>query len=393
MSDRDPSLDSEESAQEVLDSTTTVSDSYETDLPGNQAGCTRLPSDLSSDGGSPVGGSNLDHLDHRDNINTNRPSVIHSPSPPRSPLYKAWSLTIFNPTDQQYEVLRTWNEMCDELVVCREIAPTTGSLHLHVYVAFPQRKRMEAVKKLIGQDVHCKFVKAGCTRSAILYVHKESSEILYDKTVERTQQGHIILDTMGMLRDGKSDNEVIVAQPSLAYRPGTVSYLKRLASEEIALERFKAGFKPQVLWFWGETGTGKSRTACGLDEAEKICLIGRARKNGTPWFNAYDPVVHDTVIFDDFRWDWFEFDELLRLLDYTRKHMVEVKGSSVYWIPKRIIITTCKDIRETFTSRGGWVEENIAQLVRRVDESWQFVKFNDDYTVYKVHPITGKEIE
>lgn len=62
-------------------------------------------------------------------------------------------------------------------------------------------------------------------------------------------------------------------------------------------------------------------------------------------------MVHDTVIFDDFRWDWFEFDELLRLLDFSRIHQVEVKGGSVYWIPKTIIITTCKNIRDTFTSR------------------------------------------
>lgn len=93
---------------------------------------------------------------------------------------------------------------------------------------------MEGIKKLIGQDVHCSFVSASGIKDAILYIHKHDSEILYDKTLKRTEQGHIVLDTLKAMREGKSEREVIEMQPSLAYRPGTVAYLQRLASEDIA---------------------------------------------------------------------------------------------------------------------------------------------------------------
>lgn len=120
-----------------------------------------------------------------------------------------------------------------------------------------------------------------------------------------------------------------------------------------------------------------------MDSPEKIYIMGRSRRNGTPWFNSYNPLVHDTVIFDDFRYDWFEFDELLRLLDFSRMHEVEVKGGFVYWIPKRIIITTCKNVEETFTSRTGYVEEHLDQLARRVDEVREYIAFGQEFIVHK----------
>lgn len=383
------SIDGVASIEEVQDTTTDTVSALNSvsieaeDVQSPQAGCARLPSDLEGDLNQDR--SSNRSIGPRDNVNANTSrGPLSDPTEPKGqgPRVKAWMLRIANPTDQQLEVLRTWNDTCEELVACRETSPDTKLDHLHVYVMFTTKKRMTAVKKLIG-NVHCEPVKMGYRSEAINYCHKHDSVILYDKYQQRTQQGHIVLDTLAMMREGTSERDIITAQPSLAYRPGTVAYLKRLASEEIALERFKQGFKPEVYWFFGETGTGKSRSACEMDAPEKICVIGRARKNGTPWFNAYDPLVHDTIVFDDFRWDWFEFDELLRLLDYTRKHMVEIKGSSVYWIPRRIIITTCKNVEDTFTSRAGYVEEHIDQLVRRVDEVREYIAFGQDYIVHK----------
>lgn len=129
-----------------------------------------------------------------------------------------------------------------------------------------------------------------------------------------------MIDTMKMMREGKAEEEIVEAQPSLAYRPGSVAYMKKLVSKQEAVRRMKEGFKPRILWFWGETGSGKSRTACEMSDPEKVFILGRNKKDGTPWFDGYEPMIDETVIFDDFRWDWFPFDELLRLLDFQRKH-------------------------------------------------------------------------
>lgn len=90
-----------------------------------------------------------------------------------------------------------------------------------------------------------------------------------------------------------------------------------MASEEEALRRYEDGFKPEVLWFFGETGTGKTRSAKEMCDPKHTYVVARNRKGNTPWFNGYNPIIHENVIFDDFRWDWFDFDTLLRLLDYS----------------------------------------------------------------------------
>lgn len=65
-------------------------------------------------------------------------------------------------------------------MVCRETAPETGTLHLHVYVMFTCKKEMTAVKKIIG-NVHCEPVRMNKRNAMIEYCHKHDSEILYDK--------------------------------------------------------------------------------------------------------------------------------------------------------------------------------------------------------------------
>lgn len=75
---------------------------------------------------------------------------------------------------------------------------------------FASKKRMTAIKKLIG-NVHCEPVRMSKRKDMIQYCHKHDSEILYDKTQERTNHGHIILDTLGMMREGRTMREVIEA--------------------------------------------------------------------------------------------------------------------------------------------------------------------------------------
>lgn len=113
--------------------------------------------------------------------------------------------------------------------------------------------------------------------------------------------------------------------------------------------------KPEVYWYFGKSGTGKTKQA-----HEQCSSRPWVSKGNLDWFDGYDG--HEDVILDDFRPDHVPFSTLLRLLD-RYEFSVPIKGGFRQWKPKRIFITTPKSITETYI----YANEEIRQLSRRVD--------------------------
>lgn len=122
-----------------------------------------------------------------------------------------------------------------------------------------------------------------------------------------------------------------------------------------ALASGRRSQKTRVLWFYGPTGTGKSRVA------DAIAPDAYWKPGGTKWWCGYQPP--QPVIIDDYRRDLCTFHELLRLLD-RYPMSVEFKGGSVQFNSSLVIITTPKDPRGTWEGR---TEEDLAQLFRRIE--------------------------
>jgi hypothetical protein len=132
----------------------------------------------------------------------------------------------------------------------------------------------------------------------------------------------------------------------------------------------KREWKTEVLWYYGPTGTGKSRKAFEITDDPYVHNMSSGK-----WFDGYEGQAD--VIFDDMRKDTFKFHELLRLFDrYQMK--VEVKGSSVNWCPKRIIVTTCFRPEQMYETR-----EDLQQLMRRIERVEHFPA--------SVNDVLGKE--
>lgn len=140
----------------------------------------------------------------------------------------------------------------------------------------------------------------------------------------------------------------------------TTSY-QSVRMAEVILKYHEVGrdWKPKVMWFWGATGTGKTKKAAEILGADYYTCLSTGK-----WFEGYD--AHENVLIDDMRKDFMKFHELLRLLDrYPMR--VECKGGSRQFLAKQIIITSCFHPREMFDTR-----EDINQLLRRIDEIEMF---------------------
>ena len=116
----------------------------------------------------------------------------------------------------------------------------------------------------------------------------------------------------------------------------------------------------KVFWFYGPTGTGKSRAAF---EAYPGAYM---KMGGNKWWDGYQQ--EECVIIDDYRRDLCTFSFLLQLFDrYPLR--VEYKGGSMQFNSKVIIVTSPKNPRDTWEGRS---EEDIGQLTRRIHEVRHF---------------------
>lgn len=143
------------------------------------------------------------------------------------------------------------------------------------------------------------------------------------------------------------------------------------------LEGIKRREAPFVLWFWGSTGTGKTRTA--IEMAEDMGMDYWISQGETlQWFDGYKGQPY--VIIDDFRRNMCTYHYFLRLTDrYTLR--VPVKGGHVNWIPKIIVITCPVDVTTAYTyfdmrtnEEKEW--DNLNQLRRRITDEICFDNFH-----------------
>ncbi len=226
-----------------------------------------------------------------------------------------------------------------------ETCPSTGKKHHQGYCEFPGNQRNTTLGKKFG----CHFERRqGKAEQAIDYCKKEGKWFEFGEKKENQQ---------GKRTDIEQVKEMVNAGARLPeiYDVVTSFQALRFAEKGIEIKEKKRNFKPHVVWYYGPTGTGKTKAA--MEEAGEDCWI--SGKN-LRWWQGYDG--HENVVFDDFRKDFCTFHELLRILDRT-PYYVEVKGGSRQLLAKKIWITCPYAPEDIYEGR-----EDVTQLLRRIDE-------------------------
>lgn len=132
----------------------------------------------------------------------------------------------------------------------------------------------------------------------------------------------------------------------------------------------KAYIPTRVHWFFGPTGTGKSRTVKkvvgdkvkkGEIKPDEITIINCFTSNGFAigMINFKSKIL----ILDEFRGDSIKFNELLKIIDGTT---INIKGSEMYLHLEDIYITSCYSPSEVYKNLGQ--SDSIKQLYRRLNE-------------------------
>lgn len=122
-------------------------------------------------------------------------------------------------------------------------------------------------------------------------------------------------------------------------------------------------WQPLVYWFYGPSGTDKSRIA------NAVCTSTYFKAPDTKWFDGYDNQT--VVVFNDFRKSTFTFSYLLDLLD-RYSFAVEVKCAVVNMAARCFIFTSSKSHSELWSEIAGQQNENLYQLTRRITKEVRF---------------------
>lgn len=226
-----------------------------------------------------------------------------------------------------------------------ETCPETGKQHHQGYVEFSTNRKLNRLKKFDDQ-IHWEK-RHGTQAHAIDYSKKDGDWTEFG-TAKECRQGSRkdIAEVREIVKNGGGMKDVLEVATSMQSIRMAEVYLKHIEK--------KRDWKPEVYWYWGETGSGKTRRAVS-EAGDDYYISSRNLK----WWEGYD--AHDKVIIDDFRRDFCTFHELLRILD-RYPFRVEVKGSSRQLLAKKIWITSCYHPGDVYETR-----EDIGQLLRRID--------------------------
>lgn len=265
-----------------------------------------------------------------------------------------WCFTLNNYTNDEYErLLQSYSPDAISYLVAGKEVGETGTPHLQGYVMFMRKKAAGGVKTALGTDrLHVEIAR-GTPIQAADYCKKDGDFI--ELGILQSTQGsrNDLSEVHEMLRTGSNMLEVADSHFStfIKYHKGFTLYT--------SLRSTPRDFRTQCVWFWGPTGTGKSRRA--YDESMALCngSVSYISDETLRWFDPYRG--EKGVVLEDFD-GTAKISLLLRILD-RYPLQVPVKGSFVQWRP-RIVWITANFHPETLYG----CSPQFAALLRRIDD-------------------------
>lgn len=264
---------------------------------------------------------------------------------------RMYLLTINNYNDEEIEIIEKYMNCIKTMkyaVIGWEIAPTTSTPHVHVYLHWVSSKSFTQMKKKFPRaDIRrCRGtpqqVSKYCKKDG---TYKEVGDV--PTSGKRTDIEHI----RDVLREDCCMADVVQCARS--------SQAVAVAQMWIQYHEPPRNWKTHVKWYYGESGSGKTYAA--LEELGEDYY--ECPSNGK-WFQGYD--AHENCLIDDIRDTFMEFGMFLKFI-YKNRFRIECKGSSRQWKPKLLIITCPVHPEELWNNN-----EDKYQLLRRIDEIRHF---------------------
>lgn len=229
---------------------------------------------------------------------------------------------------------------CDYCISAKEIAPSTGHEHIHIYAHFSNPYKLS--KKILRNGAHVDVCR-GSPQQNITYVKKDGN--ILDEWGEVPHQGSKTVGDLKSIDDPKD----------LAWNEYNTWLRVKNTPQKIKKDEWNKEIK--VIYIYGPSGVGKSTRAHELvpDEFEEVKYV-----NG-----FWNGIVDGTgcCIYDDFRDSHMKPSEFINFIDY-RVHNLNIKGGNVKNKYNLIIITSIQSPYDIYHNIS---DEQREQWIRRME--------------------------
>lgn len=269
---------------------------------------------------------------------------------------RSWCFTINNYGIADEDRIHGWiaDSKVKQAVVGREVAPSTGTIHLQGWVQFDLPRTPGWVKNFIGSNAHIERARSDYASKA--YAGKVG-DLVIDKTTLSMQGHRSDIDALveSLKKGGLRQAKIDCPSQLIKYPGGCRLYC---SVTDPSPERLDI----KVFAFIGTTGTGKSRAAFA-NKPHFRPYIGEA---GRPWFDGYGAEPH--LILDEYVGQ-YPYEILLGILDvYPMK--IEVKGGMAEACWTTVTLTSNLNIQEWYPKK------DISALLRRIHKIQYLPPYN-----------------
>ena len=231
-------------------------------------------------------------------------------------------------------------------IACKEIAPSTGHEHIHIYAQFTRSIRLSLFELKGAHIEKCK----GSPQQNIKYIQKDGN-IIWEFGEVVKKGGRKTIEELK-----KMDKEEREQLPMVYFN--IVEKLNKKEANDIEIDSiFKSNI--EVIYIYGESGIGKSKKAF-----ETCKEKGYSKINMVKFVNGFWNGIGESkaCIYDDFRDSDMKASEFINFIDYN-KHQLNVKGEYHLNEYELIIITSVQNPNEIYKNVEG---EPRKQWLRRM---------------------------
>jgi len=306
------------------------------------------------------------------------PEIMEPPPKKEGRGVRRWCFTLNNYTDKEVNDLKDWlTTNCDYHLVHYEVGEQ-GTPHLQGYLRLKNTAVSSALHKKPGLKRASLFICKGNEEQNIKYCSKGGPETLCSTSgIPQPGQGARtdLKEAAALVRDGghKAIKKIAFEKPDLIVKYGR-GFKELLEVLDIGRMLDEA---PQAIWYYGESGSGKSVAAYELAKAkcaELQCEQVELDSGLFPFCDGYRD--EEVIILNDFRQknhhgQDIQLDLMLKMVDRFPFRM-NIKGSSRQLKGKVFIFTNTQHPSHFFT-QGGSIEPQ-KQWLRRITRVVKCVK-------------------